>query len=57
MIRMQNRADVNCKMVGKNEEVQEQTKRLRFKPLTSVQQCSGDGNLDKNVKETKQKGI
>lgn len=44
------------KMIVKKDEVQEQTKRLRFKPITNVQHSSGDINMDKSVKETKSKG-
>lgn len=43
-------------MVGKSDEVQEHTKRLRFKSLTSIHQASGDASIDRNVKEFKQKG-
>lgn len=45
-------------MIVKNDEVQEQeqTKRLRFKPLANVHLSSGDNNMDKSVKETKSKG-
>lgn len=43
-------------MLVKNENIQEQTKRLRFK--TNVQHTSGDINVDsKHGKESKQKGL
>lgn len=40
-------------MLNKNEEVQEQTKRLRFKSITNTQNSSGDLSFDKGAKETK----
>lgn len=43
-------------MVFKNEDVQEQTKRLRFKSITNTQNSSGDLSFDKGVKEVKCKG-
>ncbi|CAD0201756.1 unnamed protein product [Chrysodeixis includens] len=42
-------------MIIKNEDVQEQTKRLRFKSITNTQNSSGDINFDKGVKEMKYK--
>ena len=42
-------------MTLKNEDLQEHTKRLRFKSITNIQHCSGD-IIDKNEKETKYKG-
>lgn len=43
-------------MTLKNEDLQEHTKRLRFKSLTNVQHCSGD-SIDKSNKENRSKGI
>lgn len=43
-------------MVLKNEELQEHTKRLRFKPLTNVQHASGDVVDSKVNKDMKTKG-
>lgn len=43
-------------MIIKNEDVQEQTKRLRFKSISNSQNSSGDINFDKGVKEMKYKG-
>lgn len=43
-------------MLNKNEEVQEQTKRLRFKSITNTQNSSGDLSFDRGAKETKCKG-
>ncbi|KAF9798441.1 hypothetical protein SFRURICE_008130 [Spodoptera frugiperda] len=40
-------------MLNKNEEVQEQTKRLRFKSITNTQNSSGDLSFDRGAKETK----
>ncbi|PZC84142.1 protein TAPT1 homolog [Helicoverpa armigera] len=40
-------------MIVKNEDVQEHTKRLRFKSITNSQNSSGDVSFDKGVKETK----
>ncbi|CAH0720049.1 unnamed protein product, partial [Brenthis ino] len=41
-------------MTLKNEDIQEHTKRLRFKSITNIQHCSGD-IIDKNEKEVKYK--
>ncbi|XP_045769250.1 protein TAPT1 homolog [Maniola jurtina] len=41
-------------MTLKNEDLQEHTKRLRFKSLTNVQHCSGD-IIDKSTRETRSK--
>lgn len=43
-------------MIIKNEDVQEQTKRLRFKSITNTQNSSGDVSFDKGMKEVKCKG-
>lgn len=43
-------------MIVKSEEVQEQTKRLRFKSISGVQHTTGDSIMDKSVKEAKAKG-
>lgn len=41
----------------KNEDMQEHTKRLRFKPLTNVQHFTdSDFDSNKNTKEMKNKG-
>lgn len=43
-------------MIIKNEDAQEQTKRLRFKSISNTQHSSGDVSFDKGPKETKCKG-
>lgn len=43
-------------MIIKNEDVQEQTKRLRFKSISNTQNSSGDVSFDKGAKEMKCKG-
>lgn len=43
--------------IMKNEDMQEHTKRLRFKPLTNVQHFTdSDFDSNKNTKEMKNKG-
>lgn len=44
-------------MVVKNEDLQEHTKRLRFKPLANIQHSSGDIVDSKCSKDLKTKGV
>lgn len=40
-------------MLASSDDVQQQKKRLRFKPIANMQQSSGDISLPKNTKELK----